>query len=106
MGRLEWDICPIVKEAGVLGKRGAGTGGEPPPFYTTGLSRAIMRVRLSAAVTVCGNSRVGFFRLANMEEELSRLLGGRKVDLRTPNDLSVYFRDEVASNAMVAYAAS
>ena len=52
------------------------------------------------------DTRVGFFRLADMEEELGRLLGGRKVDLRTPNDVSVYFRDEVASNAMVAYAAS
>ena len=27
--------------------------------------------------------------------ELSRLLGGRKVDLRTPMDLSRHFRDEV-----------
>jgi len=32
--------------------------------------------------------RVGFFRLADIEEELSRLLGGQKVDLRTPLDLS------------------
>ena len=36
---------------------------------------------------------VGFFRLSDMEEELSRLLGGRKVDLRTPMDLSRHFRD-------------
>lgn len=28
----------------------------------------------------------GFFRLAAMEEELSPLLGGRKVDLRTPRN--------------------
>ncbi|MCX6636236.1 MAG: nucleotidyltransferase domain-containing protein [Acidobacteria bacterium] len=47
--------------------------------------------------------RVGFFRLAEMEEELSRLFGSRKVDLRTPADLSVYFRDEVVRNALVAY---
>lgn len=30
----------------------------------------------------------GFFRLASMERDLSALLGGRKVDLRTPQDLS------------------
>jgi hypothetical protein len=48
--------------------------------------------------------RVGFFRLAEMEDQLGRLLGGRKVDLRTPKDLSVYFREEVQRNALVAYA--
>ena len=48
--------------------------------------------------------RVGFFRLADIEEELSRLLGGRKVDLRTPLDLSRYFRDEVVRDALVVYA--
>ena len=41
--------------------------------------------------------------LAEMEEELSRLFGSRTVDLRTPADLSVYFRDEVVRNALVAY---
>ncbi len=50
--------------------------------------------------------RVGFFRLADMEEELSHLLGGRKVDLRTPMDLSRYFRDEVSNAALVVYAES
>ncbi len=50
--------------------------------------------------------RVGFFRLADMEDELSRLLGGRKVDLRTPMDLSRYFRDEVTKTALVVYAES
>lgn len=48
--------------------------------------------------------RVGFFRLADVETELSRLLGGRKVDLRTPMDLSRYFRDEVVRSALVLYA--
>jgi len=47
--------------------------------------------------------RVGFFRLADMESELSRLLGGKKVDLRTPMDLSRYFRDEVVRDAVVIY---
>ena len=48
--------------------------------------------------------RVGFFRLADVESELSSLLGGRKVDLRTPMDLSRHFRDEVVQRALVLYA--
>ena len=46
----------------------------------------------------------GFFGLVELEEELSRLLGGAKVDLRTPQDLSRYFRDEVMARAEVQYA--
>lgn len=46
----------------------------------------------------------GFFGLARMEEELSDLLGGRKVDLRTPQELSRYFREEVLTSATVQYA--
>lgn len=45
----------------------------------------------------------GFFRLYDMEEELSALLGGRRVDLRTPEDLSRYFRDEVTRQAEARY---
>jgi predicted nucleotidyltransferase len=45
----------------------------------------------------------GFFGLARMEEELSKLFG-RKVDLRTPQDLSRYFRDKVTGSAAVQYA--
>jgi len=45
----------------------------------------------------------GFFRLFEMEEELSGLFGGRKVDMRTPEDLSRYFRDEVIATAEVQY---
>src|SRR5918999_4652717 len=44
------------------------------------------------------------FGLARMERELVKLLGGRKVDSRTPNELSGYFRDEVLSTASVQYA--
>jgi len=47
---------------------------------------------------------VGFFKLADIESELSRLLGGRKVDLRTPMDLSRYLREEVVRDALVLYA--
>jgi predicted nucleotidyltransferase len=46
----------------------------------------------------------GLFTLARLERELSALFGGRKVDLRTPNDLSRYFRQEVLSGAEVQYA--
>ena len=46
----------------------------------------------------------GFFRLFDMEEELSVLFGGRKIDLRTAEDLSRYFRDEVLATAEVQYA--
>jgi predicted nucleotidyltransferase len=49
-------------------------------------------------------TRVGFFRLAAIEEELSQILGGRKVDLRTPMDLSRHFRDEVVREARLVYA--
>lgn len=42
--------------------------------------------------------------VAGMEMELSELLDGRKVDLRTPQDLSRYFRDQVVAEAMVQYA--
>jgi predicted nucleotidyltransferase len=50
-------------------------------------------------------TRVGYFRMAAMERELSLLFGGRKVDLRTPGELSPYFRDEVLRTAAVQYAA-
>jgi predicted nucleotidyltransferase len=45
---------------------------------------------------------VGFIRLASMELLLSEVLG-RKVDLRTPADLSRYFRQEVLQSAEVQY---
>lgn len=45
----------------------------------------------------------GFFHLVRMEEGFSELLGGRKADLRTPRDLSGYFRDEVLASAVVRY---
>jgi predicted nucleotidyltransferase len=47
----------------------------------------------------------GLISLASMELELSRMLGERKVDLRTPADLSRHFRDEVLRTARVQYAA-
>ena len=43
----------------------------------------------------------GFLGLARMERELSSMLGDRKVDLRTPEDLSRYFRETVVKTAQV-----
>jgi hypothetical protein len=42
------------------------------------------------------------FDLVDMESELC-LIVGRQVDLRTPNELSRYFRDEVLAQAEVIY---
>jgi hypothetical protein len=44
----------------------------------------------------------GLITLAGMEIELSELLG-RQADMRTPNDLSRYFRQEVLNMAQVLY---
>jgi predicted nucleotidyltransferase len=41
--------------------------------------------------------------VAAIEQELSALLAGRRVDLRTAEDLSRYFRDEVLREAEVQY---
>jgi len=45
----------------------------------------------------------GLITLSGMEIELSGIIG-RKVDLRTPEDLSRYFRKEVVESAEVQYA--
>ncbi len=47
--------------------------------------------------------RIGLIRMAGIEIGLSSLLG-RKVDLRTPEDLSRYFREEVLAEAEEQYA--
>ncbi len=46
----------------------------------------------------------GLLHLAQMELELEEALG-RPVELRTPEDLSPYFRDEVTTTARPLYAA-
>jgi|SRR5579883_2707612 predicted nucleotidyltransferase len=46
----------------------------------------------------------GLLGIARLERELSALLGGRTVDLRTPEDLSRYFRQQVLQEAEVLYA--
>jgi predicted nucleotidyltransferase len=42
--------------------------------------------------------------MARMEAELTRIVG-YEVDLRTPDELSRYFRDKVLATAVVQYAA-
>ena len=50
-------------------------------------------------------SAPGLLGLAAIEAELSELLGGRRVDLRTAADLSRHFRGEVSRSAVTQYAA-
>ncbi len=45
----------------------------------------------------------GLLGVAGMEITLSELFAGRKVDLRTAEDLSPYFRQEVLNMAEVQY---
>ena len=47
----------------------------------------------------------GLLAMAAIESELSALLEGRKVHLRTALDLSKYFRDEVVRTAEVQFEA-
>jgi len=44
----------------------------------------------------------GLLDVARMERELSEMLG-KKVDLRTPEELSRYFRDKIIKEAQVKY---
>jgi predicted nucleotidyltransferase len=46
----------------------------------------------------------GLLAIVGMELDLSELLGGKKVDLRTAGDLSRYFREEVVRTAELQYA--
>ena len=52
------------------------------------------------------DARPTYFDLANIEIELSALLGGRKVDLRTPAELSRHFREQVQRESEELYAAT
>ena len=48
-------------------------------------------------------TRVGFFKLYDLEQELSQILGGHKVEINTSKSLSKYFRDKVLEEAEVQY---
>jgi predicted nucleotidyltransferase len=65
-------------------------------------------MRGQTAMSTCwSNSRAKrdrvFLDLAEIDQELAGLLSGRRVDLRTADDLSRYFREEVLSEAKVQY---
>jgi hypothetical protein len=47
----------------------------------------------------------GLFGIARMERELSPILGGRRADMHTAEDLSRYFRRDVLKEAVIQYAA-
>lgn len=47
----------------------------------------------------------GLLGIAELETGLARIFGGRRVDLRTPEDLSPHFRQEVVARAEVRYPA-
>ncbi|MBI2317802.1 MAG: nucleotidyltransferase domain-containing protein, partial [Betaproteobacteria bacterium] len=51
------------------------------------------------------SARPSLLDVAQIEIELSETLGGRKVDVRTPAELSRYFRDEVLRTGRVEYVA-
>ena len=46
----------------------------------------------------------GFFGLARMRRDLSKILGDRKIDLLTPKGISKYIRKEILSSAIIQYA--
>ena len=51
------------------------------------------------------DARPTLFDLAQIEIELSALLGGRRVDVKTAAELSRHFREEVLRTAQVQYVA-
>jgi uncharacterized protein len=60
---------------------------------------------LDLLVDFLPGAKPSLLTMARIEIEMSSLLGGRKVDLRTAQDLSRYFRDEVVRAAETQYEA-
>jgi predicted nucleotidyltransferase len=60
---------------------------------------------IDVVVEFIPGKRVGMLTMARIERELSQLFGGRTIDLRTPAELSRYFRDDVLQKAEVCYEA-
>ena len=54
-------------------------------------------------VEFLSGAEITYFDLAQMEIELSKILDGKKIDLRTSAELSSYFRQEVLETAVVQY---
>ena len=49
------------------------------------------------------NAVIGLFELYDLEQELAQILGVEKVDMNTPQGLSVYFKDQVLAEAEALY---
>lgn len=58
---------------------------------------------IDVVVEFISGKRVGMLAMARFERELSQLFGGRTIDLRTPAELSRYFREDVLQKAEVCY---
>lgn len=59
---------------------------------------------IDVLVEFAPHASIGLLAMAAMELELAEMVG-RPVDLRTPPELSRYFREEVMGSAEVLYAA-
>lgn len=59
---------------------------------------------LDILVEFSENTEYGLLDIARMERQLSEIIG-KKVDLRTPEELSSYFRDSIIKEARVKYEA-
>jgi predicted nucleotidyltransferase len=92
---LPWDrLAPICRRNGIarLALFGSRLKGTARPDSDVDL-----------LVAFAPDQKPGLFGLARIEIELGEALG-LKVDLRTPGDLSRYFREEVERAAQVVYA--
>ena len=67
--------------------------------------RHFPEVELFLLVEFEKDQRVGFFRLFEVQEELSSLFGGLKADLRTLPELRDFYRGEVLEAADAQFAA-
>lgn len=61
---------------------------------------------IDVLVEFAPDATVGLLGLHAIEQELTQLLGGRKVDIVTPRGLSPYVRERVLQEAQVAYVAA
>jgi hypothetical protein len=75
-----------------------------------GVNSGSNRTRISTSLSLLKSSlsidpefTPGLFKIIKLENELSRMFGGRKIDLRTALDISKYYRKEVLNSRKVVY---
>ncbi|PIR25308.1 MAG: nucleotidyltransferase [Deltaproteobacteria bacterium CG_4_10_14_0_2_um_filter_43_8] len=56
-------------------------------------------------IEFCEDKTPSLFTLSQFEMELEKKIPGRKIDVKTPQELSSYFREQVQREAEVLYAA-